>query len=216
MKAKKAGDYKALLFDLNGTIIDDMDYHVKAWFRIFNELGANISLERTRNECYGKNHEVIERVLPGRFSEQEKNRLSNDKEKQYREEFAPYLALIAGLDTFFERTARSGIKMAIGSAAIRSNIDFVVDGLHIRHYFGSIVSADDVKYSKPDPETWIKCAAELGVNANECLVFEDSPKGVESAANAKMDAVVITTMHTPEDFEKYDNIISFIDNYKNL
>jgi beta-phosphoglucomutase-like phosphatase (HAD superfamily) len=55
-------DYKAFLFDLNGTMIDDMQYHVKAWHRIFNELGANISMERMKQESYGKNHEVIERI----------------------------------------------------------------------------------------------------------------------------------------------------------
>ena len=74
--------------------------------------------------------------------------------------------------------------MAIGSAAIQSNIDFVLDGLHIRHYFDAIVSADDVTHSKPDPETYIKCAGKLGMDPDDCLVFEDAPKGAESAKNA--------------------------------
>lgn len=214
MKTKKITDYKALLFDLNGTIIDDMDYHVNAWHRIFHQLGANLTVEQTRSECYGKNHEVLERVFPGRFAENEKNKLSDEKEKQYREEFKPHLALIDGLDKFLEQTRKAGQKMAIGSAAIRANIDFVVDGLNIRHYFEAIVSADDVAHSKPDPETWFKCAMQLGVNASECLVFEDSPKGVESAANAGMEAVVITTMHDREEFRAYNNIASFIDDYR--
>jgi beta-phosphoglucomutase len=213
MKTKTISEYTALLFDLNGTIIDDMDYHIKAWYRIFNELGANITIERTRDECYGKNDEVLERVFPGRFSENEKNKLSDEKEKQYRQEFKPHLALIGGLDNFLDQAYKTGRKIAIGSAAIRANIDFVIDGLNIRHYFGAIVSADDVKHSKPDPETWFKCAAQLGVKTGECLVFEDSPKGVESARNAGMDAVVITTMHNKEEFD-YNNIVSFIDDYR--
>src|SRR5690242_9403140 len=73
---------KAFLFDLNGTMIDDMSYHIRAWHRILNELGANISIERVREECYGKNHELLERVFPGRFSEEEKNQLSFEKEQQ--------------------------------------------------------------------------------------------------------------------------------------
>jgi beta-phosphoglucomutase len=214
MKVKMISEYTALLFDLNGTIIDDMDYHVKAWYRIFNELGANVTMEKTREECYGKNHELLERVFPGRFSENEKNRLSEEKEKQYRDEFKPHLALIDGLDTFLEQAYTAGRKMAIGSAAIRSNIDFVLDGLNIRRYFGAIVSADDVQHSKPDPETWFKCAAQLGVKTDECVVFEDSPKGVESARNAGMDAVVIMTMHREEEFSAYNNITGFIDDYK--
>jgi HAD superfamily hydrolase (TIGR01509 family) len=71
--------------------------------------------------------------------------------------------------------------MAIGSAAIMFNVDFVIDGLGIRHYFDALVSADNVKKSKPDPETWLTCAKELGIAPSECLVFEDAPKGVESA-----------------------------------
>ncbi len=99
--------------------------------------------------------------------------------------------------------------MAIGSAAILFNIDFVLDGLSIRHYFDALVSADDVAMSKPDPETFLKCAKKLGVSVEDCLVFEDAPKGVEAAANAGMKAVVLTTMHTKEEFMQYENIVCF-------
>src|SRR5258706_9511911 len=124
--------YKAFLFDLNGTMINDVSYHVNAWYRILNELGANISRERAKEECYGKNQELLERVLPDRFSKKEKDTISLEKERQYQEEFKPHLKLIDGLDLLLKRSKSSGIKMAIGSAAIQSNIDFVVDGLNIR------------------------------------------------------------------------------------
>lgn len=204
---------KAFLFDLNGTMIDDMGYHVKAWHTILNNLGAHLSLERTKEECYGKNHELLERIFPGRFSEAEKNAMSYAKEEQYQREFRPHLQLIRGLDKFLETAWQQHIPMAIGSAAITFNIDFVLDGLHIRHYFNSIVSADDVVKSKPDPETYLQCAAALQVPAADCIVFEDAPKGVESAQNAGMQAVVLTTMHTKEEFGAYNNIIGFMEDY---
>lgn len=210
---KQLKNYKALLFDLNGTMIDDMGYHIKAWYRILNELGANLSMERVKEECYGKNHELLERVFPGRFSQEEKDKLSIEKEKQYQSEFRPHLQLIDGLDAILEKAKASGIKMAIGSAAIMFNIAFVIDGLNIRHYFDALVSADDVKKSKPDPETWLLCAERLNVSPADCLVFEDAPKGVESAANAGMDTIVITTMHEPHEFNQYKNVIGFINNY---
>jgi beta-phosphoglucomutase family hydrolase len=210
---KQLKNYKALLFDLNGTMIDDMGYHIKAWHRILNELGANLSMERVKEECYGKNHELLERVFPGRFSQEEKDKLSIEKETQYQAEFRPHLQLIDGLDTILEKASAAGIKMTIGSAAIMFNIAFVIDGLNIRHYFDALVSADDVKKSKPDPETWILCAERLKVSPSDCLVFEDAPKGVESAANAGMDTVVITTMHEPHEFSQYKNVIGFIKNY---
>lgn len=205
--------YKAFLFDLNGTMINDMPYHINAWHRILNELGANISLERMKQECYGKNHELLERIFPGRFTAEEKNRMSLEKEKQYQKEFKPELHLIKGLDHFLQQSHEAGIKMAIGSAAIMFNIDFVLDGLNIRHYFNALVSADNVTDSKPDPETWLKCADRLNVSPAECLVFEDVPKGVEAAQKARMDTVVITTMHRKEEFAAY-KVKSFIENYE--
>ena len=208
--------YKAFLFDLNGTMINDVSYHINAWYRILNELGANISIERAKEECYGKNQELLERVLPERFSKEEKDKISLEKERQYQEEFRPHLKLIKGLEGFLKQSTSTGVKIAIGSAAIRENIDFVIDGLDIRHYFEAIVSADDVVHSKPDPETYIKCAATLGIDPKDCLVFEDAPKGAEAAKNANMDCIIITTLHKPREFESFNNIITFIEDYNNF
>ena len=208
--------YKAFLFDLNGTMINDMSYHIKAWHGILNKLGAGINMERMKEECYGKNHELLERIFPGRFTQEEKNRMSLEKEKQYQKEFKPQLQLIKGLDGFLHQTHKAGIKMAIGSAAIMLNIDFVLDGLNIRRYFDALVSADNVTDSKPAPETWLTCAKKLGVSPKECLVFEDVPKGVEAAQNASMDCVVITTMHRKEEFNDYTNVLSFIEDYDRI
>jgi beta-phosphoglucomutase len=206
--------YKAFLFDLNGTMIDDMQYHINAWHRILNELDANLSRERVKEECYGKNHELLERIFPGRFSYEEKDRISYEKEKQYQSEFKPNLKLIEGLDQFLRQAHEKGIKVGIGSAAILFNIDFVLDGLDLRNCIDAIVSADDVSTSKPDPETFLKCAEALSVPPRECLIFEDAPKGAESALNAGMDCIVITTMHRPDEFKEYGNVVAFIDNYK--
>ena len=205
--------YKAFLFDLNGTMIDDMAYHIKAWHRIVNELGAGISMDGMKEECYGKNHELLERIFPGRFTEEEKNRMSLEKEKQYQKEFKPQLQLIKGLDGFLHQTHEAGIKMAIGSAAIMFNIDFVLDNLHIRNYFTALISADDVTVSKPDPETFVKCAERLSVQPANCIVFEDSPKGVESAKRAGMKAVVLTTMHEEHEFTANDHVLLFVKDF---
>ncbi len=210
--------YEAYLFDLNGTIIDDMHFHARAWESILNkDLGANLSYEQVVLQMYGKNSELLERVFgKGHFTQEEMDRISLEKEKRYQEEFRPYLKLIHGLDTFLENAYRAGIKMAIGSAAIPFNIDFVLDNLNLRKYFGAIVSADDVVASKPNSETFLKGSELLGIPPEKCLVFEDAPKGIEAAQNAGMDALCITTLHPKEDFEKYNNIIKFISNYSSL
>ncbi|MCX6298934.1 MAG: HAD family phosphatase [Bacteroidetes bacterium] len=194
---------KAFLFDLNGTMIDDMHYHNKAWFHILNDdLGANMTWDEVKSHMYGKNTELLIRVFgKDHFTLEEMNVLSVEKEKRYQAEMA---------------AKNKNIRMGIGSAAIPFNINFVLDGLDLRHYFDSIVSADDVLESKPDPETYLKGAAELGVLPAECIVFEDAPKGVEASQRAGMRAVVLTTMHEAHEFAAYDNIIQFITDYSAL
>jgi beta-phosphoglucomutase len=123
------------------------------------------------------------------------------------------LKLLNGLNDFVEDAYQKGIKMAIGTAAITSNVDFVLDGLHIRKYFPVAISADDVRRSKPDPETFVLAAEKLEVKPENCIVFEDNPKGVEAALNGGMKAVVITTMHTKNEFDGLPNILKFIDDY---
>ncbi len=197
-------------------MINDMPYHIQAWHQELLALGSNISLEETKHQCYGKNDELLERVFPGRFTLEEKIKIGNNKEALYRIEFKPSLKLIDGLETCLLNASLQNVKMAIGSAAIDDNINFVIDNLHIRHYFEAIVSANKVEKSKPHPETFLKCAALLNVPPSHCLVFEDTPKGVECAFNAGMDCIVILGGHQKEEFEKYNNIIQFIDDYTQL
>ena len=206
---------KAFLFDLNGTMINDMKYHADAWHAIITErLGLDISYENVAKEMYGKNEELLERVFgKNHFTKAEIEDISIDKEKRYQKAYSPSLELINGLHAFLAKAKDNGIKMAIGSAAIPFNIDFVLDGLHIRPYFDAIVSANDVKVSKPDPETFINAALALGVKPEDCVVFEDVPKGVESAQRAGMTCFVLTTTHNVNEFNNFGNILGFIADY---
>jgi beta-phosphoglucomutase len=208
---------KAFIFDLNGTMIDDMTYHTRAWQTLLNdELGGNFTWDEVKPQMYGKNPEVLVRMFgPDRFTIEEMNRLSLEKERKYQVEFLPHLKLLPGLNDFLESAYQQGIPMAIGSAAIPFNIDFVLDNLNIRHYFKVIVSADDVVLSKPHPETYLKAAGLLNVIPADCIVFEDVPKGTEAAANAGMQAVVITTTHEQAEFNYLDNVICFAADFEN-
>lgn len=209
---------KAFLFDLNGTIIDDMEFHARAWYQILvNQLGAKLSWEEVKKEMYGKNEELLIRIFgKDHFTKAQMLEMSFEKERGYQKEFTPHLKLIKGLDLFFANAQKAEIPMAIGSAAILFNIDFVLDGLNLRHYFSTIVSADDVAISKPDPETFVKCANGLKVPYQDCIVFEDSPKGVESALKAGMKAVVIKTYHQVHEFDHLPNVLFFIDDYTDI
>lgn len=208
--------YKAFVFDLNGTMVNDMPYHIKAWHEKIIQLGGTLTLDEMKHQCYGKNDELLERVFPGKYSLEERIKIGNEKEAIYRIEFKPFLKLMDGLDQFLKKADQENIKMAIGSAAIMDNINFVIQNMHIEHYFNAIISANDVKNSKPDPETFLKCAEALSVAPADCLVFEDTPKGVECALNAGMQAVVILGEHEAAEFEQYKNVIHLVRDYQGL
>lgn len=205
----------AFLFDLNGTIIDDMEFHAKAWYNILvNQLGAKLTWEEVKKEMYGKNEELLIRIFgKNQFTKEQMTEMSFEKERGYQKEYTPHLKLIKGLDAFFEKAQHLEIPMAIGSAAIMFNIDYILDGLNLRHYFKAIVSADDVTISKPHPETFTKGADLLGVPYTNCIVFEDSPKGVEAAYKAGMQAVVLKTYHTVEEFKHLPNVLMYVNDY---
>ncbi|MEO9004124.1 MAG: HAD family phosphatase [Ginsengibacter sp.] len=211
-------EIRAFIFDMNGTMIDDMQYHARAWYDILNnDLNAGLTWDEVKVQMYGKNGEVLDRIFgEGHFPSERVEELSMEKERRYQQSYLPHIALLKGFNEFLEKSKHAGVPMAIGTAAIPFNIDFILDHLHLHHFFKAIVSADDVTASKPDPETFVRCAELLHVDPENCLVFEDAPKGVEAARNAGMRAVVITTMHLKEEFEKYDNVISFIDDYQNV
>jgi HAD superfamily hydrolase (TIGR01509 family) len=205
----------AFLFDMNGTMINDMHFHEKAWFDVLNQdLNANMTMADVKSHMYGKNEELFERVFgKDRFKPEEAAAYSLKKEKKYQEAFLPHLQLIAGLDSFLEKAAAHQITMAIGTAASPFNVNYVLNHLPIQQYFGAIITADDVSISKPNPEVFLQCADKLGAAYENCIVFEDAPKGVEAARNAGMKAVVIKTYHSAEEFAHFDNVLMLVDDY---
>jgi beta-phosphoglucomutase len=205
----------AFIFDLNGTMINDMEYHIEAWHQMLNEdLGAGLTRDQVKAQMYGSNSELLIRVFgEGHFTPEQMKGLSLEKEKRYQEAYRDHLELIKGLPGFLHKIQAADKPMAIASAAIPFNIDFVLDNLNIRPYFNAIVSADDVSQSKPHPETYLKAAALLNQKPSSCLVFEDAPKGVESALLAGMPCIVLRTLHGTHEFEKYSNILHFLDDY---
>lgn len=209
--------HKAIIFDMDGTMINNMHYHLLAWERMMAELGNPLRGEALLAQLYGSNKGVLERIFgPGRFTDVEARQIGDTKEAYYREIYYPHIKLIHGLPEYLAHCQLQQIPMALGTASNMPNIDLTLDTLQIRHYFSAVVSADDVKNGKPDPETYLKAAAQMGCAPADCLVFEDVPKGVEAAANAGMQAIVVTTTHQPQEFAQFDNIIRFVADYEEL
>ncbi len=206
----------ALIFDMDGTMVDNMMTHHRGWQKTLKRYGLELSLEEVIATCHGKNVEIIERLFPGKFSLEERERISFEKESGYREIFLPELKLVAGLQAVLETAFQAGIPMGIGTAAPRANVDFVLDNLHIRHFFKAIVDANDVDKGKPDPGVFFKVADQLGVPYPDCLVFEDSPTGAKTALNAGMKAIILTTTHQAHEFESIPSVLRCVPDYTRI
>lgn len=186
--------YKALIFDMNGTIIDDMGYHLASWLEILAELGHPMTEESFARQFYGKtNGETLRDLLGDGTSAAQIEAISHRKEIHYQRLYQPHMAPLAGFLPFLQAAQQNGLALALATSANQFNIDFVLTGLGLEEAFTAVIGADDITHSKPHPEIFLKAAENLGMAPEECLVFEDSLMGLEAARRAGMDAFAILT-----------------------
>jgi HAD superfamily hydrolase (TIGR01509 family) len=207
---------KGFLFDMDGTMIDNMMIHHRAWQRKLSELGLEMTLQEVKENIHGVNHEILARLFGDRFSPAERDRIAAEKEAAYREIYLPQLRLIDGLQAFLDEAHAMGIPMAIGTAAPEENAYFIIKELGLGHYFQGIFHSGSVSKGKPDPEIFELAAASLDLKASDCLIFEDSVTGAEAAERAGAAAIIVTTTHAEEEFTRFSNVRRFIKNYEGL
>jgi beta-phosphoglucomutase family hydrolase len=207
---------RAFIFDMDGTMVDNMMVHHRAWQRKLAALGLDLTLEEVRQSIHGINEEILERLFGDRFSPEERRRIAWEKEAEYRDIFLSELRLVPGLEAFLKSALQAGIRMGIGTAAPHENVQFVLENLHLRPLFGSVIDASQVIKGKPDPEVFLRVAEELGADPADCVVFEDSPTGAEAARRAGMQAVIITTTHTAEEFAHFEHVVRIISDFEEV
>jgi len=207
---------QGFIFDMDGTMVDNMMTHHRAWQRKLASLGLEMPIETVKEQIHGINEEIIERLFGARFTPEERRRIAGEKEAEYRQIFLPELKLIDGLDAFLREAQQLGIPMGIGTAAPAENVDFVLDHLNLRPLFRVVLHAAMVHRGKPDPEVFLKVAEQLGLPPQNCLVFEDSPTGAEAARRAGMPTVVLTTTHTAEEFARFDHVLKIAPDFSAL
>ena len=197
-------------------MIDNMMAHHRAWQRKLANLGLEMDLEEVRQKIHGVNEEILLRLFGDRFTDEERSFHANDKEAEYRRVFKDELKLIEGLPEFLATVRDAKIPMGIGTAAPVENVDFVLDHLQLREWFGTVKHAGDVTKGKPDPEIYQLVSQGLGIPIGKCFVFEDSPTGAEAAHNAGCPVIVVTTTHQPGEFAHLPNVLAFIKDFREV
>jgi HAD superfamily hydrolase (TIGR01509 family) len=181
----------AVIFDMDGVMIDSNPFHLAKWADLLSEHGIPFDREKLPKQIFGKRNDTALRMFFGRIGTAARRRLSEELEATFRRTFKPHARPLPGLVRLIRECARQSIPMAVASSAMVKNIEFAVDTLKLRPYFQELVSGDHVSKPKPHPEIYLKAARKLGIPPEECLAFEDSFVGIEAAKRAGMVCVGI-------------------------
>jgi beta-phosphoglucomutase len=199
---------KALLFDLDGTLIDSMPHHEAAWVAWYARRGVAMNVRNSFAATAGRsNAEILLDMFPHN-TEPERISMANEKEMLYRSFAAPALELIAGAQAFVEQARAAGLVMAVCTASTLANMELAFERHAIDRWVDTVVSPADGVRGKPHPDIFLEAARRLGVAPEDCVVFEDAPLGVEGARRAGMKAVALTTTLAADDFKGFDNLIA--------
>ena len=207
---------RAFIFDMDGTLVDNMGFHTEAWRTLIEENGYEFNERKFLVETAGQtNREIIPSVF-GALSNERLTELALRKEELYRQAYLPHRRPVAGLVEFLNAARDLGIKMAVSTAASPANMAFILDGLDLRKYFGAITTAADVKRGKPDPEIFLLSATNVGVEPKHSIVFEDAFFGFEAAKRAGMQSIGLTTVNSADDIMRTGSVAEVHSDYTSM
>ncbi|MDP3672004.1 MAG: HAD family phosphatase [Telluria sp.] len=212
-----AQNRRAFIFDMDGTIVDNMAFHSKSWMTFFKRRGKDIDAEEFFRRTAGRQGKEIMRAYLGEdLPDAENLELNLEKESVYRELYEPHRKTVSGFDDLIAQAKLRGVALAVATAAPNANIEFTLDGLDLRRHFDAVVGAADVARGKPNPDVFLLAAERCGAAPENCIVFEDAPLGVEAARRAGMRAVVLTTTLPAAAFAEFDNVIHIASDFSEL
>ena len=184
---------RAVLWDMDGTLIDSEELHWIAWRTTTANEGATITREQFLASFGQRNDSIIPQWLGAAATPERIEKIANAKEELYRHLIRrDGVSPLPGVATWLHRLHRDGWLQVIASAAPRANIDAVLEALSATHIFQGIVSAEDVRRGKPDPEVYLTAASKVGVSPQNCIVVEDAAAGIEGARRAGMRSIGVT------------------------
>ncbi|HAQ65784.1 MAG TPA: hypothetical protein DCR43_08040 [Bacteroidales bacterium] len=189
---------EAVIFDMDGTIVPNRDYHMLAWRRLCDEEGIKATNDELLATFGSTNREIFGKMMNRKINEKELDRLAARKESLYRESYLGHVKATKGLPAFLDSLRQLGIPLALATSAPTENVEFTLAESHLKPYFQIVIDASGISKSKPDPEIFQKTALHLNIHPNRCLVFEDAPMGIQAALSAGMKVLALTTTFSPD------------------
>jgi beta-phosphoglucomutase len=193
----------AIIFDVDGVLVDSSPFHFRKWVDFLNDHNIPFDQDELRHIVLGPaNDFIFRRFLGEQLTREQLSELSEELDANFRREIGPNPPAMPGVRKLIEECHADGVPMAVASAAIANNVDFIVDALQLRPYFREILAVEATANPKPHPEIYLKVAEKLGVEPAACAVFEDSYVGIEAAKRAGMKCIAISSTFPAEDLKR--------------
>ncbi|MBI1918535.1 MAG: HAD family phosphatase [Planctomycetes bacterium] len=195
-----SSDNGAVIWDVDGTLVDTAEMHFQAWAEICASLGRPFSRDDFAATFGQRNPEIFRHLFDARFGASELDELGFRKEELYRSAARKGVHLLPGVRALLEGLHAAGFRQAIGSSAPLANIKLILEITRSASLFDAISSADDTQRGKPDPQVFLVAAHKLGVAPGRCIVVEDAVAGVQAAKVGGMKCIAVRFVgHHPED-----------------
>jgi beta-phosphoglucomutase len=195
----------ALIFDMDGVVVDNTKYHILAWQKFAKKLGVNVSANTVKHKFMGRlGREILKMIIGKEITSAEMLKLDLKREAYYRQIYSKAIKPVTGLPEFLQLLKNNSIKVALATAAPPANVKFTLGRTGLRKYFKVIIDATGVKRGKPSPDVFLKAARVLKVKPSNCIVFEDAMMGIEAAKRAGMKVVGVATTHRLHELKHTD------------
>lgn len=201
---------RGVLWDMDGVLVDTVEYHFQAWAEILDRYGKHLSREEFAPAIGKNNDETLRMLLSSWKSIERPEDLFMEKELAFCESIRGRARLLPGVAKWLIRLQDMGIRQAIASSAPMGNIDVILEELQIGDYFFAIRSGSGLP-SKPHPAVFLEAARFIDVEPRNCVVIEDSRVGVKAAKRAEMRCIAVTTSYPAEDLDEADIVVGSLE-----